>query len=240
MSVAFKVSNSKMAPFNVVIVITVGLLLLNLDTAFALEMEGYSCCVAKLLNITCSESKQFDYSSLSDILHCDVETGLSLQDDDCITTNNVTGTIEIGKCVYNHNIKVSYLPIPSNIVDINEYTCSKYNRMGTLCGKCKDSHYPLAYSLNTKCKKHPNCNSNWWKFAIAAFLPLTFFYLLILLLKINITSTYLQGFVLFSQVVSMPALARAINSSLSNSHNVLIGYRIIGGLCAIWNLDSLI
>ena len=49
----------------------------------------------------------------------------------------------------------------------------------SLCGKCKDGHYPLAYFYNMNCVEYQDGKSNWWKFVLAAFLPLTVFYLVL-------------------------------------------------------------
>ncbi len=224
------------------------LVLVFLLELFGISMASYSCCIANFLNLnsSCLENKTLDYSYsiLTGILYCDTENGLSLLKDDCITVNSETTEIEVGQCMYNHgkgnddNFAYYYIPIPANTSDINDYSCSKYNRAGTLCGKCQDGHYPFVYSLNLTCTECPNRKSNWWKFVLATFLPLTLFYFLILFFKINITSSYLQGFVLCCQVVSMPAIARTIVISIPKLYIVTL-YRVIGGLCAIWNLDML-
>ena len=58
---------------------------------------------------------------------------------------------------------------------------------------------PLVYSFDMNCVECPSGKSNWWRFVLVAFLPLTVFYFVILLFKINVTSSHLHGFVYFSQ-----------------------------------------
>ena len=208
--------------------------------AFGMSMDNYSCCIANYLSLNISHCLETNsYSVLSNILHCDSETGLLLLNDDCVTNNETTGLTEFGQCFYNygrgHN---SYLTLPTNASKLTPHTCNKYNRSGTLCGKCKDGHYPLAYSFNMNCVECPNGKSNWWKFMLAAFLPLTVFYFLILFFKINITSSYLQGFVLYCQVLTMPIMVRVVLIAITNKY-ILNGYKFYAMFCGIWNLDML-
>ena len=208
-------------------------------------MNNYSICVAEFLSLNTSalvsEKPEKRYSILSDILPCDV-TGLLLLRGACITSNETAGLMEVGTCIYtyndvNENVNSTYAQVPKNSAEFNDFTCGIYNRTGTLCGKCKDDHYPLAYAFSVNCVKCSN-GTNWWKFVLAAFVPLTVFYFLILFFRINITSSYLQGFVLYNQVLSMPLIARTflIATRKSFYHNL---YAIGGSLFGIWNLDFL-
>ena len=101
-----------------------------------------------------------------------------------------------------------YSKLPSNVSDLNKMFCDKFNRQGTLCGQCKDDHFPLAYSFDLTCVKCPHSKTNWIKYVLVAFIPLTAFYFVILLFKVNIASSHLYGFVVYSQAVTMPVLAR--------------------------------
>ena len=109
----------------------------------------------------------------------------------CATFDETTQLLEVGKCFYNH-ATLSRLKYP---IAEESIECKEMNRTGTLCSRCKDDHYPLAYSYDMNCVECPDGKSNWWKFLLAAFLPLTVFYFIIFLLKINITSSYLLVFV---------------------------------------------
>ena len=77
--------------------------------------------------------------------------------------------------------------------------------------------------------------SNWWKYLLAAFLPLTVFYFIIILMKINITSSYLHGYVLYAQIISAPGITREI-LTVSSESNVSYA-KWLGSLYQIWNLD---
>ena len=101
----------------------------------------------------------------------------------CATYDEDTGSVEVGSCIYNEgNIRskvLIYASLPRNVSELNEFMCGElFNRTGTLCGDCKDGYYPLVYSFDMNCVECPNGNSNWWKFFLAAFFPLTVFFFL--------------------------------------------------------------
>ena len=82
-------------------------------------------------------------------------------------------TIEFGSCIYNTFVKNLYATLPSSLSELNETMCGKlFNRTGILCGKCKDGHYPQAYSFDMNCIQCPNGSANWWKYLLAAYLVL--------------------------------------------------------------------
>ena len=182
-----------------------------------------------------------------DILQCSSQGNISVLDCYCITYNESENEsqAEIGNCMYNcFNINKTdfsdflYHILPKNTSYSNEVTCGKkFSRNGTLCGKCKDGYYPLAYSFNLTCVKCLHGRANWWKFVFSAFLPLTIFYFIVVFFKINATSSHLHGFIYFSQAISMPAMARIIIRSLRHYPNYLTVTKYVGLLYGIWNLD---
>jgi hypothetical protein len=89
------------------------------------------------------------------------------------------------------------------------------------------------------CIPCPNGASNWWKYMLMAFLPLTLFSFTILFFKVNITSSNLLGFVFYSQIVSLPQLLRIlINVQILKDRPLgLKAIRYIGVLYGFWNLD---
>jgi hypothetical protein len=84
----------------------------------------------------------------------------------------------------------------------------------------------------------PDGHKNWWKFILAGFVPLTFFYLFVVIFNINVTSSRLHGVVWFSQVITMPAFIRLIMSELSHrSPHLLRAANIFIVFYSFWNLD---
>ena len=160
----------------------------------------------------------------------------------CVTYDNESGSTYLGLCFYNcDNYKTStvYQPLPTDAeMLINGSVCTDFNRAGLLCGNCQDGYNPFVLSYNLSCVKCPNGNRNWWKFILAGFGPLTFFYFFMVLLNINVTSSHLHGVVWFSHALSVPALIHGVmltghreNPNLLNISRVLILFY------SVWNLD---
>ena len=142
----------------------------------------------------------------------------------CNTTFNETYILDCYLMTFDHNLqrviaglsfygcvgKENYLLVPANRSQINEVMCSPFFRDGRLCGACKKGYSPLVYSYQLYCKQCSEAESkyNWAKFITVAFIPLSVFYIFVILLKFNANSPHLQGFVLIAQFVSIPANAR--------------------------------
>ncbi len=163
----------------------------------------------------------------------------------CLTYNSYTNETEEGDCIYNcytqrhySNLNKAYTSLPNKLMDLNRRMCSKFNRTGTLCSQCVDGTYPRAYSYDLSCTPCSGIWLNVAKYTLVAFVPLTVFYIFILLFRINIPSSRLQSFVLLSQLLNFPLLLRM---SVSNIHfnkspiNVMI--KLFGTILGIWNLD---
>ena len=97
--------------------------------------------------------------------------------------------------------------------------CEDFNRAGVLCGDCKEGYSPLVFSYNLSCVKCPDGHKNWWKFILAGFVPLTFFYLFMVIFNINVTTSRLHGPVWFSQALAMPMLLHTIIHGVHNEQS---------------------
>ena len=159
----------------------------------------------------------------------------------CVTFDSKTQTLIEGKC--NENCengydKSEYLPLPLNVSELNRFMCEdKWNRIGRLCGKCLPGHSPLPYSYDLKCIKCPEGNKNVWKYILVAFGPSTVFYVFMLLFRIKATSLHLHGYLVFSQIVSAPALAQGGYKFIQTHPDSRLPMLTIGTMYTMWNLD---
>ncbi len=161
---------------------------------------------------------------------------VSVLDCYCLTYNEAN---EVGHCLFNCVKRVRnsttidriYHILPDNISKLNDFMCEGFNREGTLCGKCKDTFYPKAYSFDMKCIKCGNLGINGLKYILVSFVPLTLFCFIILFFNISVNSSHLHGFILFCQVISMPSMARILLLQRSKSIKYLLS------LFGFWNLD---
>ena len=180
------------------------------------------------------------------IVKCGKRNTLSVRNGYCLTIDEKTDILEAGQCLYNYNTYDSmYYDLTREKSELNDFMCNtqvQLNRTGTLCGKCQDGYYPLAYSYDMTCVQCQNEKSNWWKFMLAAFLPLTIFCIIILFFKINVVSSRFQGFLFYSQVISMPAMIRVFLfigkfHTESETQAIPVAIRALAAFYGFWNLD---
>ena len=170
-----------------------------------------------------------------DIISCN-GTASSLLDCHCATWDRDRNVTLTGACAYNCFEEFHF----SQEVDkLNDKMCKPMNRTGVLCGKCLPDHYPLAYSFNLTCILCPHVGWNWFRYMMAAYLPLTFFYVVILFFKINVTSSNLLAVVVYCQSLSIPFYSHLIMIVIV--YNVYFSFITAGKIClslyGIWNLD---
>ena len=156
----------------------------------------------------------------------------------CMTYNESTGPV-VGICIYNcihHTLKDSlYHPLPSNITELN--MCRYFNRTGQLCGNCEKNYSIPVYSYDLKCVQCATDPSGWVKYILAAFLPLTVFFILVLSCRLSATSPHLSTFVLFSQAGATGANVRCLLAVIEPYPIAEISARVMLSIYGIWNLD---
>ena len=131
----------------------------------------------------------------------------------------IVGASLYGMFTPNDNYETYHL-VPMNKSQLNEAMCGRYNRKGRLCGECKEGYSPLVYSYDIHCRKCTETESkhNIIKYVGVAFVPLTLFYFLVVLLKLNANSPSLHGFILCAQLVSAPFVVRVV---FNNPYNYM-------------------
>ena len=77
---------------------------------------------------------------------------------------------------------------------------------------------------------------NWLKYIAVAYVLLTVFYILIVALRISVTSPALVAYVTVSQIFAAPGVMRFIYTSHGSIHKSLV-LKVFSSLYAIWNLD---
>ena len=129
-----------------------------------------------------------------------------------------------------------YSELPDDIHELTKETCDSLNRTGTLCGRCLPDHYPLAYSYSMACICCPNVRWNWVRYIMAAYLPLTFFCLVILFFNINTTSSHLFAMVYYCQVLTVPLWLQGVFVQSDNSPTSYT-LSVVFSFYTVWNLD---
>ena len=168
----------------------------------------------------------------------------SILDCYCTTYNKSIGPV-VGACFYNcENPTVNpllkdevYHLLPSDVTELNDNMCGYFNREGQLCGKCKENYCTPVYSYDLKCVHCSTSPFNWVKYILAAFLPLTVFFVLVVSCRLSATSPKLFAFVFISQFLSTGANVRVVLAATEPHPLASSLAKVLLTAYGIWNLD---
>ena len=159
-------------------------------------------------------------------------------------TQNDNQDIFVAKCPYfelsGYNVtEPGYIRLPDNISELNDYMCGPLNRKGFLCKDCIDGFGPSVTSLGYKCS---NCTDAWYGIPLylaVELIPITLFYLIILIFKVRLTSAPMVLYIFYSQLVSYEILFFKDGSMerllLDNKGSSLLTCILL--FYSIWDLD---
>ena len=157
----------------------------------------------------------------------------------CMTFNPQQNSTELGRCLsgWDHKTGAVYYELPQKTSDLNDYTCGKANRDSSLCGKCKPGYSPLVYSYEMTCMNCTGMMYNWIKYIAVAYIPLTFFFYLVVITGFSGTSPLVRGFISICQGIVAPFSVRAFLSAVRNESPYEPYVRALASVYGIWNLD---
>ena len=128
----------------------------------------------------------------------------SMQIGYCMTYDNETGEIRVGRCAntfYRNDSTKFYYPLPSNASDLNDQVCGPSNSKGLLCAECQDGFGFLPLSTGS-CINCTSESHGWIKFLTSTFLPSTMIFIIILTFSISVVSGPINSFLYFGQVTT--------------------------------------
>ena len=142
-------------------------------------------------------------SSLGSEIQCDNTTGrVSMALGYCMTYSNVSGKLQpvtgFTNLEYVGFTNRVYVPLPENISELNAFMCNQSSRHGFLCGECDRG---LGYAVNSLHSKCVECSSGYavGMFLLCATLPMTIFFSLVVMFRLNIPSGPLLGYIIYCQ-----------------------------------------
>ena len=147
-------------------------------------------------------------SEIGDTLHCDQgNLQATLRLNNCMTFDTETNETFVGVCplLRAENATLGYIHLPRNLSDLNEFMCDQYNREGRLCGRSKPGYSStiLTYGKCVDCTGMES--TSWMVFLAITIIPVTLFYFVFLfIVSVNVLSPYLNAFVLFAQLITIP------------------------------------
>ena len=164
----------------------------------------------------------------------------------CMTVDEA-GVTYVGSCPNNYPVidyenttDAVYLVLPHNVSALNEYMCGPLNREGRVCGECQPGHSPSVHQAGFICSR-----CEWYGvpvYLLLELVPVTLFYLIILVFRISLTSAPMISFVIYCQLVTNvitynASIAKAFILHLDSAQSVI--FHIAASLGGIWNLDFL-
>ena len=178
-----------------------------------------------------------DSNSFHGFLHSGFWTGL-VKDKFSGRTELATGFCPSGFCDYNGS-KVSTLGIklPKNVSLLDKAICGK-SRTGVLCGECREGYTTYFHSPNFLCKPTDPalCKVGWLFYILSELVPVTVVFITVLVLNVSFTSGAVNGFILFSQLITslnINADGLAFPNSTAEIF-IVTGYQVLYG---VFNLD---
>ena len=127
--------------------------------------------------------------------------------------------------------------LPRNRSELDESVCG-VTRTGTVCGKCRSNYTVHFHSPGFLCKpaEPVGCKLGWLFYILSELVPVTVVFIAVLVLNINFTSGAVNGFILYSQLLSSFDLSAGgiITFPRQAFRNSLQGYQIFYGF---FNLD---
>lgn len=168
-----------------------------------------------------------------------------LSDGLAMTYDNVTKQMIAGLTIYGwtqkslhpqNKVYMGYRKMKLNKFEVNRDMCGPYHRAGQLCGKCEEGYVCQIYSYDFCCKRcTTSAVSGWIMFTITTFVPVTVFYIFVIVFKFNANSPSIHTYILAVQLFYSPQIIRfySIQYDLTRIEKVFIIFY------GIWNLDFL-
>ena len=148
--------------------------------------------------------------------------------------NLYTGTCPLGYC-YTTNKSYIILPEHPSSQELDEILCLPENRTGILCGECIANHSVYYHSYRYTCGPDTHCHLGFLFYLLSEILPLTIIFGVTIIFRVNFTSGYLNGFVLFAQLLDSLSLSANGGVSLEESHRTAL--QILHVIYSPFNLD---
>lgn len=172
-----------------------------------------------------------------DYMKCTANQSVLLRIGHCMTHKEGEGTYAM-ECPYfqlkGHELagEQGYIKLPNNISELNDYMCGPMNRQGLLCKDCVGGFGPSVTSIGYQCT---NCTGVWYgvpSYLVQQLVPITLFYLIILIFRIHLASAPMTCFIMYSQLRGIEVIFAPMSEIVCRP-----AFKINAAFYGIWNLD---
>ena len=148
-------------------------------------------------------------------------------------TELVTSYCPFDFCNYNRTSTITLaVKLPQKYSQLNEAICGQF-RTGVACGSCVLGYTTYFHSPKYQCEKpmySTLCKIGWLFYILSELLPVTVVFIVVLVFNINFTSGVVNGFILYSQLLSSLNIdASGIIVFPTAISNLMKGYKLIYG-----------
>ena len=178
--------------------------------------------------------------SLEGIVRCDpVSFKLEVLYCYCLTYSEILDATVLGYCLTTCHGKHTATAIDAhNVSDLDGIVCGSLHRTGQMCGGCEKGYAPPVYSYSMACVECSHYKYNWLKYIAIAFLPLTVFYIFVVVFRISAFSGNLNALILTCQLITISALLRYSQQTLIDMPtSAVVVMQFFMTLYSLWNLD---
>ena len=205
------------------------------------QQESINCPPWFFYNPATKQCECFRSVNTDSIVEC-TEQGALVRFGSCMTYEEGEGTF-VGRChsfeISGHNVSErfpGFITLPDNISELNDYMCRPMNRRGLVCSECVEGFGPAVTFYGFSCS---NCTDAWYGiplYLFIEFVPITIFYLIILVFRVGLTSSPFTAFVLFCQF-AVTAVTAVLGPFSLESTPVLYYFSVVITFYGFWNLD---
>lgn len=186
------------------------------------------------------------FESLNVDVRCTSEEAL-LRFGRCMTYQEGLGTA-VGSCAYyrvdsflDNVTEGLFITLPRNVTQLNDYMCGPLNRKGYQCNECLEGFGVSLTSLGYQCSDCSNVCYGVPLYLFLEFVPITIFYIIVLVYRLNVTSAPMTSFVMFSQLTlysfTLSAESQSVSRTQLASRQRFDLLNAVIALYGIWNLD---
>ena len=144
--------------------------------------------------------------------------------------------------------KHGYVALPSDVSELNAYMCGPLNRKNYMCSDCKSGYGPAAFLTSCTNVCHL-CRDTWYDVLLylsLEFVPITLFYLVVLIFQIKLTLAPMTCFIMYCQLMVMAFYEECASKSsptlfsrvkFTGNGEIRAETKILLSLLGVFNLD---
>lgn len=220
---------------------------IEFDVSFLPCPPGFVSVLYDKVKHSCQCSRGYSHQSI----HCNAYNFTSyIQWGYFMTLNDNNQTLVApwvtrNKVVFPPNLSPGYLELPQDVFQLNDDTCNNIGRTGFLCGVCLENKSAPVYAFSYECVDCTSDNYliNWFYLILVSLLPITIFFLIVVIFNISTTSGPLNAFIFFAQMLTNPITITRMVGQLyalfQGEHQILMNIILSVFIMpySLWNLD---